>query len=297
LIKIGRGALPSVTGTHLVASVRFKALAAAGKAAINFATGTEVISARSHNNIITSKSGSSVTLKPSRLTSTLGDTNKTRDSLAPKLSNVHTRYISTRTVIVAWTSSEPSTSEVNFGLTRTYGLVAVDSNLVTDHAVTLTFPNVSPNTTYHYTVKSADASGNESTSGDNTFTTKGLTLIATVVDKNNQRVKGAKVSFGNSSAITNANGMATVKGLGIGRQNGTIDYKHGKTNISANLSFWSSDKPQIATFKIDPPLVSINPALIPLAVVIALGVVIAKNETLSSSLLGLPAAVKKRRNS
>jgi hypothetical protein len=51
-----------------------------------------------------------------------------------------------------------------------YGLSsALDSQLVTDHAVTLTA--VTPATTYHYQVVSRDLAGNETASGDNTFTT------------------------------------------------------------------------------------------------------------------------------
>lgn len=48
----------------------------------------------------------------------------------------------------------------------------LDTNLVTPHSVTLS--GLAANSLYHYRVKSRDAAGNVSVSGDFTFKTKGL---------------------------------------------------------------------------------------------------------------------------
>ena len=71
---------------------------------------------------------------------------------------------------IAWTTDEGATSQVEYGLTIPYGnQTTKDANLVLNHSVQLT--NLSPDTLYHYRVKSEDYAGNASASGDFTFTT------------------------------------------------------------------------------------------------------------------------------
>lgn len=76
------------------------------------------------------------------------------------------------TATVEWTTDKPSTSQVAYGTSATYGTVQpaqTDTTLVTDHSVTL---NMLPLTaTIHFKVTSRDSSGNEASSVDTTFTT------------------------------------------------------------------------------------------------------------------------------
>lgn len=73
--------------------------------------------------------------------------------------------------MVGWTTNEPATSQVEYGLTVGYGSVtAADTNLVTNHSVSLT--SLAAGATYHYRVKSKDAAGNLAISGDFTFKTQ-----------------------------------------------------------------------------------------------------------------------------
>jgi len=72
---------------------------------------------------------------------------------------------------VTWNTDEPATSQVEYGLTTSYGsLTPLDPTLVTSHSVTVT--GLARRTTYHYRVRSKDAAGNESVSGDYTVKTK-----------------------------------------------------------------------------------------------------------------------------
>ncbi|HXK88055.1 MAG TPA: family 10 glycosylhydrolase [Phycisphaerae bacterium] len=96
---------------------------------------------------------------------------------APTISNVAADPQDTSATIT-WTTDQAATSQVEYGLTTAYGtLTPLDSNLVTNHSVTLT--NLQPATTYHYRVISTNAYGNR-TSGDFTFTTAAAVVVSNV---------------------------------------------------------------------------------------------------------------------
>ena len=76
----------------------------------------------------------------------------------------------TLSAVVTWNSDKPASSLVDYGSSAAYGASStLDSQLVTAHSVTLY--SLSPVTPYHYRVRSRDLAGNETVSGDNTFTT------------------------------------------------------------------------------------------------------------------------------
>src|SRR5712692_4882133 len=76
----------------------------------------------------------------------------------------------TSAATVTWSTDVPATSQVEYGLTSSYDFsTPVDSNLVADHAQTLT--GLSANTLYHYRVRSQDENGLETVSDDFTFNT------------------------------------------------------------------------------------------------------------------------------
>ena len=96
----------------------------------------------------------------------------TVDTTPPVISAVAVSSITATGATFTWTTDEPSDTQVNYGLTTAYGtntpLVAAD---VTSHSVVRT--GLTPNTTYHFRVRSRDAAvpGNLALSGDFTFTT------------------------------------------------------------------------------------------------------------------------------
>jgi hypothetical protein len=86
------------------------------------------------------------------------------------VSNVNAVAGSTEATVV-WRTSEPMDSQVEYGTTASYGSVtAPNPSLVTDHTVVI--PNLLPETTYHYRVRSRDGCGREAISAGYTFTTK-----------------------------------------------------------------------------------------------------------------------------
>ncbi len=94
--------------------------------------------------------------------------NTVNDEEPPVLSAINEDTSST-TSTITWTTDEPSTSLVNYGLSDSYGSTVSDLALVTSHNLELT--SLLSSTTYHFSVTSEDNSGNSASSDDDTFTT------------------------------------------------------------------------------------------------------------------------------
>lgn len=113
--------------------------------------------------------------------------NSTSDTTPPIISAIAASAQST-TATITWTTSEPSTSRVEYGLTDSYtSQTAIDPALVTTHSVSLS--GLSPSTLYHYRVVSDDAAGNSALSSDRTFTTSApapITLLGETTVRANQ---------------------------------------------------------------------------------------------------------------
>src|SRR5262249_24328654 len=113
------------------------------------------------------------------------------DATFPVLSNIVSAP-AVLTASVTWNSSEPASSQVEYGTNTSYGsLTALDAQRVLAHGVTLA--NLSPLTTYHFRVRSRDQAGNETISGDNSFST----FAAPDLQVTNLSLSGSLVSGGN----------------------------------------------------------------------------------------------------
>src|SRR5207249_3138369 len=94
----------------------------------------------------------------------------TNDITPPVISGVAVTSISGTGATIQWTTNELSDTQVEYGLTATYGsTTTLDSTPRTAHSVSV--GGLIDSTTYHYRVRSTDAAGNLSTSADATFTT------------------------------------------------------------------------------------------------------------------------------
>lgn len=102
----------------------------------------------------------------------LGSSPPPPDTTPPVISNVQIGAATGSSVTITWQTDEPADSAVAFGESVAYEEGTVThSALVNGHSITLS--DLIADTTYHYQVRSADASGNESHSIDLTFTTPG----------------------------------------------------------------------------------------------------------------------------
>lgn len=91
------------------------------------------------------------------------------DETPPVISEVSASSMTETSAVITWGTNEPATSQVEYGLTTSYGYVSNLDDLVSSHSVGLS--GLSAGTTYHYRVKSKDVANNEGVSGDHIFTT------------------------------------------------------------------------------------------------------------------------------
>ncbi|MCX6000573.1 MAG: fibronectin type III domain-containing protein, partial [Chloroflexi bacterium] len=116
------------------------------------------------------------------------------DTTAPVISGAAVSGLSSTSAVIAWNTDEPSTTQVEYGTTTAYGSVTtLDANLVNSHSVTLTA--LTPGTTYHYRLRSKDASSNEAVSLDGSFAT------ATVPDTTPPLISGVTSSPPTSASV------------------------------------------------------------------------------------------------
>ena len=99
-----------------------------------------------------------------------GNSSFTTDGTAPVISAVTSTAITDTSATITWSTNEASTSQIEFGLTTSYGSSTTnDTTKITSHSQDLT--TLTPNTLYHYRVLSTDAAQNQAVSADNVFTT------------------------------------------------------------------------------------------------------------------------------
>jgi hypothetical protein len=131
------------------------------------------------------------------------------DTTPPIISDVSVADITTTTAIITWTTDEPSDSAVDYGLTASYG--ATSSNLMTEsntsHSISLS--GLIADTTYHYRVKSRDAAGNETASGNGNFSTIGT--IVTFPDENLE--EEIRTAIGRPEGDIHASDLEELTGL------------------------------------------------------------------------------------
>ena len=125
---------------------------------------------------------------------------------------------SSDSAIISWTTDEPATSVVDYGIDNTYGSSASDANYVTSHSVEIT--GLSSSTTYHFMVTSVDSSNNSASSSDATFTTTSPPALESIT-----------ISPDNPSIAEGETQQFTVTGT----------YSDGSNQVLTNVSWTSSD--------------------------------------------------------
>ncbi len=179
-LRFGRGSITARTGAQLVVSITFKAVASGGTANVSFTSGSEVIDAGNNQNILSGTSGGNYTLskpsspQPTSSSSGSGGAAAPADKTPPGISDIKVSNITDNSAQISWKTSEPATSEVSYGADTQHQISTTDTNLVTDHSITIGFGVLSPGSTYYFKVKSADAGGNKAQSEDLTFSTTGV---------------------------------------------------------------------------------------------------------------------------
>lgn len=99
-----------------------------------------------------------------------------RDTTPPIISNVGVSDVTSSVAAIRWATNELSDTQIEYGLTASYGsMTTLSTSMVNTHIQQLT--NLQAGTLYHFRVKSKDAAGNLTVSGDFTFKTTGTLTI------------------------------------------------------------------------------------------------------------------------
>lgn len=131
---------------------------------------------------------------------------------------------STTSATISWTTSYIRSSQVEYGLTTSYGTntsVSNTSPMTTAHSVSL--PGLLPCVRYHYRVKSADTLGAVTTGSDGTFTTQGCTGSATIRDTAEASIPSA--TGGSTSLLQSGKGIQVSAPAGFTGSDAVVQIK------------------------------------------------------------------------
>ena len=123
--------------------------------------------------------GTSTATSTGTTTATTTATSTVTGSTTPIFSTVSASSSSDGTSgVVTWTTDQPTTSEIVYGVNTFYGAATTpDNTLLTNHSMTLF--GLTPGTMYHYFIQSSNASGTVATTSDQTFMTLGTSTATT----------------------------------------------------------------------------------------------------------------------
>ena len=101
------------------------------------------------------------------------------DSTPPIISGVGTSNLTDTSVLIKWTTDETANSVVDYGTNISYGSIVSNATLTLNHIIALT--NLTPATTYHYRVRSRNATGLQTNSANFTFTSNPPGVVNDVI--------------------------------------------------------------------------------------------------------------------
>jgi hypothetical protein len=108
---------------------------------------------------------------------------------APIISNVLAGGLTDTSATITWTTDQSSDSVVEYGFNTSYGSAVTNIASLSFHTVTIS--GLSPNTTYHYRVKSKNTSNQQGVSTDYVFTTLLVPVPDILVDDENVSYSGS----------------------------------------------------------------------------------------------------------
>ncbi len=151
--------------------------------------------------------------------------------------------IADTSAVVFWFTNEPSSRQIEYGITTSYGSSISEPEYDTFHSILLS--NLLPGTIYHYRARSADSSGNIATSADLTFQTQ--------ADPDTESPQITTLSPPTNSL---ANGITTVAvnasdNIGVVKVEFYLDgilYSQG--NVMPCSWYWNADQVQDRTYTV-----------------------------------------------
>ncbi|HVM76706.1 MAG TPA: fibronectin type III domain-containing protein [Candidatus Paceibacterota bacterium] len=125
---------------------------------------------------------------------------------APTISNVSVTSTTATSTTVTWTTDQKTDSFVDFSTDANYCGVRNQGDFSTSHTVVI--PNLDPDTTYFFRIRSTNSDGDQHFSGDYTFTTSSTIDLSKV--KNQQQAQLAQQAISAVQHITNPQALQAV---------------------------------------------------------------------------------------
>lgn len=153
--------------------------------------------------------------------------NVVADTTPPTISSVSASSITYNSAAITWTTNEASDSQVEYGLTTSYGSqTTLNTSIVTSHPVLLS--SLSASTLYHYRVKSKDAAGNLATSPDYIFTTSSTPTLSVSISAN---------PLSGTAPLSGVDLTATISGNVLGNTNYTFYCNRSDTGTNITTPY------------------------------------------------------------
>jgi hypothetical protein len=130
---------------------------------------------------------------------------------SPTISDVIVENVEATSTLITWTSNEKTDSFIDFSLDTNYCGVRNAGDFDTEHSVVI--PNLDPVTTYFFRIRATDAGGNQSFSGDYSFTTTGTLRLPNLSSISNTQQQNLA-----SKAITAIQQITNTQALGVVNQ-------------------------------------------------------------------------------
>lgn len=228
-VSIARGTTSTISGSALVGTVTFKALASSGSATIGVSTSSSLVSPNNPTASIPYY-GAPKTINFGVVASAPAAAEAPaapappKDTAAPVISEISPSAVTPLSITINWKTNENADSVVEFGLDTNYGLSTSSSTQTVNHVVPLNSTFLTPQTTFHYRVKSTDSAGNVATSPDQSFQLPGIPVTIVVRGPNGKPQAGAVVTIDNASGTTDANGKVVLPS-GLGEKKVTTVYQ------------------------------------------------------------------------
>ncbi len=271
-IRIARATTAPVTGVVDLAKITFTA-SSAGSAVITWATGSAVVESVGNTDILGTSTGSTTTISsptspppptpppttpppatPPPTSGTTTTTTKTTqttvttakagsaDTTPPVISGLQVVDITDSSAVVKWTTSEPTTGQVEYGIGDSFNFNA-SAPLSTDHSVALQKPFIDKGISYSLRIVATDAAGNGVRSSAISFDTPGFDVTVKVVDELGKPIADAVVTVDGQTVKTDKDGNAILKNLKAdtkqfsvtsGGKTVTTSYQVGKHGTDGN---------------------------------------------------------------
>ena len=157
------------------------------------------------------------------------------DTTPPAIGNLAVTATGPTAATVTWTTDEPATSRVQYGIGSPSGATATNPTLVTGHSVALT--GLTPSTTYVYRVVSQDAATNGATSVEHDFTTTPAAATPSLSVNDVSAIEGTGGAATITFTVSLSSPASSTVSVGYATSAGTAATPADFTAASGTLTF------------------------------------------------------------